>query len=115
MATASAPTWPSSCAGGLSDGTWPTVAERVADWVADGSLPLPGAEPPGDGHVFFWRILGRMLTNGVPLPSALRALERETQREDLKRAASAMLEDLLKGHTLGGDDAQPSRTSSPPR
>ena len=86
--------------GGLVGRDLSEVAQRVAGWIADGSLPLPGQQPPGDEHAFFWRILGRMLTNGVPLPSALRALEREMRREDLRQAASAMLEGLLRGHML---------------
>jgi len=85
---------------GETGGVLDVVAGRIADGIADGSMPLPGIEPEGDEQSRFWRAFASMIASGVPILQALDNVRLEIAGEELARAAADIHQAVLKGRSI---------------
>ncbi len=83
-------------AGGVLD----VIAERIAEGIEEGSLPLPGVELSMGRDEAYWRCFGRMLGSGVPVIGVLSILRHDVAEGELAEATGSVEGALLDGSTL---------------
>lgn len=96
------PTMTQMVRAGLAGGVLDIIARRLAEGLRDGSLRVPGEAPdPADDPVRCWRLFGRLLGSGVPLPAVLRLLGEELVSEPMRRWAAGLEAAISAGEGFG--------------
>lgn len=80
------------------------AAHEIAQGVEDGTCPLRGVvASPENQHVLFWKLLGLLLSSGVPMTETLDVLSEEIQNVPLREAARAMRQGVAEGRSLSNE------------
>ncbi len=81
-------------------GRMDSSAQTVLQCLREGSICPLSCAPTSGPRVRFWRLLGRLLSSGVPILQAMEILAAEAREPMLVQAASNLHRGILEGKTI---------------